>query len=297
MKVHNALCKSGLSLVEVVISIAITALLIGLLLPALQQVRASSLRTSSANNMRQIGLALHQYAAVNAGKIPGPRYAANSDPTKQESGIHNLIEFLGVQASRPPGNLPADWRWFKPFMSPADSSIALLKPESDGNHGGAYICSYAQNISATANPPTFESGFIDGTSYTIYLADRYCFIPYPEGVYPKVFHIFDFWTPYSLRSPIGFVVGSRRASYADAGYFDVVPITSGNPAVSRPSSAGVTFQAKPPFNDCDVHQLQSPYANGLQVAMFDGSVRFLRKEISETAFWGMTTRDAGDIAE
>ena len=139
MKVKDDFPKTGFSLVEVVVSMAILAMLVGLLLPALQQVRSASLRTACANNMRQIGLALHQYAAVSDGLVPGPRSATHSDPTKDDLGLHSLIVFLGVESDRPPNNLPANWRWFKPFMSPADMSMQTLNPELDGNHGGAYI--------------------------------------------------------------------------------------------------------------------------------------------------------------
>jgi len=156
--------------------------------------------------------------------------------------------------------------------------------------------SYAANVSATETEPNITSGFQDGLSNTIFAAERFCYLPSVSFGNPAEFHLFSIGQG-SISNFLRIVVGERRASFADRGYFDVVPATSGFPPVSRPSRAGVTFQAKPLFPECDVHQLQSPYASGLQVAMFDGSVRFLRKDISETAFWGMTTRNAGDIAE
>ena len=159
-----------------------------------------------------------------------------------------------------------------------------------------YISSYAANVSATETEPNITSGFQDGLSNTIFAAERFCYLPSVSFGNPAEFHLFSIGQG-SISNFLRIVVGERRASFADRGYFDVVPATSGFPPVSRPSRAGVTFQAKPLFPECDVHQLQSPYASGLQVAMFDGSVRFLRKDISETAFWGMTTRNAGDIAE
>jgi prepilin-type N-terminal cleavage/methylation domain-containing protein len=265
--------RHGFTLLELILVLAIIAVLIGLLLPAIAKVRESGLRVESMNNLRQIGLGMHHVASGHGGLLP----AVDSPPgglNYQLSPWVFLLSHIDESAYRAYRETTTHYAIIKLYHSPMDPTV----PTSI--RIGHMACSYALNATALADSPRLPATFTDGTSNTVIVAEHYS-----HGCDGRTYLMHDWQSPHGA---------GRRATFADRG--DIQPATTGFPPVSRCDIAGYhhTFQVRPSLSECRPDMAQTPHSSGMLAAMADGSVRTLARGMAETTYWAAITPNGGE---
>jgi prepilin-type N-terminal cleavage/methylation domain-containing protein len=175
--------RSGFTLIELLVVIAIIAVLIGLLLPAVQKVREAAARAQCQNNLKQIGLACHNYEGTHK------RFPAGDSATNSFSALAYLLPYIEQQNVYSQINFTinstaaaqtADSITIPILMCPADSQGTLPAGFSGNSYAGNYgdTIKWSQNGSV-ANGVFYAGGvgckigdITDGTSNTAFFSER-----------------------------------------------------------------------------------------------------------------------------
>jgi prepilin-type processing-associated H-X9-DG protein len=129
--------------------IAIIAVLIGLLLPAVQKVRDAAYRTYCTNNLKQLGLTLHQYHDVNRTFPPAIAYGLSGDPFPWVSWMTRTLPYYEQQALY--SSMEAAfrsqryrWPWENPPHTGLGTVLSVLRcPADDRQYQATYLVDYS----------------------------------------------------------------------------------------------------------------------------------------------------------
>jgi prepilin-type N-terminal cleavage/methylation domain-containing protein/prepilin-type processing-associated H-X9-DG protein len=306
--------RNGFTLIELLVVIAIIAVLIGLLLPAVQKVREAAARLKCVNNLKQVGLALHNYENANqrfpSGYLAAGAYSDGATDTAPGWGWATLILpyaeqdnlYRSINLNLPvqhPQNAPAVNQVVKLYLCPSDLAPAapFTVPDGFGDpvvQAGAssYAACVGGDESGTVDPlgagafyrnsATRVADVTDGMSNTIFVGERSW--ANAKGIWAGV--------------PAGAVCarGPKNPSPGSAnGWLRAPTLVLAHAHLNNATTD----------TDSGLDDFSSPHVGGANFLFGDGSVRFIRTIPGDNAdgsytqdsiaFQALGTRAGGEV--
>jgi prepilin-type N-terminal cleavage/methylation domain-containing protein len=294
--------RHGFTLIELLVVIAIIAVLIALLLPAVQQARESARRTQCKNNLKQLALSMHNYHDTNS-VFP---YSASSAAVKNQTGFVLLLPYfeqaplynsinhsssMGIFGSPPvgqdPNNLKAAATKLTALLCPSDNGNPYITDSGNGYYGcsptagsQSYLTSYG--FSVTVPWSTYSAPFTQPLWSTEGISSRALFgwssnssmRDVKDGTSNTVMMVETCLQVYNGQAPpwscLDWVGGAGiYFTYSPINNWNTLPYGSPGPS---PIPGRLATWSMP----------GSTHVGGMQVALADGSVRFISQNINST---------------
>ncbi|MCU0705675.1 MAG: DUF1559 domain-containing protein [Fimbriiglobus sp.] len=318
--------RPAFTLIELLVVIAIIAILIGLLLPAVQKVREAAARMSCGNNLKQIGLAVHGYHDAHNGLPPQATYTIGSSfsgysvharilPYIEQDNLGRLVSFaLGYAAQPDVCRTP-----IKLYRCPSDPKGGTrldggveFAPTNYGFNIGTWLG--LDQTTARGGDGAFGynltqplGAITDGLSNTLAAADVKSFTPaLLDGGNPAAMNVPPPATPAEVVAYGGtfdpdychtqWVTGRTLQSGLTTTFppNTVVPFVSGGRTFDVNWTSARVGPGTPPHT-YRVVLSRSYHSGGVNGLLMDGSVRFVRSSISQATWRAVGTRTGGEV--